>query len=116
MWKASVVVGAFEVLTYALIAIVSMLRAGQGSGVWIPLLPLFWMIASFRLWVILRAADAARDIGSWQFVLIAAIFGFLLCMVFIVSAGNVEWSVYIWVILPVSAHIAAAVLASRGVN
>ena len=113
MWRASVIVGAVEVLTYAGISLVFMARSGQSSGVWIVLAPFFWMILSGRLWVVLRAADAARDIGSWQFVLIAAIFGFLLCMVFITSAGTVDWSIYIWAILPILAHITSALIASR---
>ena len=64
MWKASLIVGAVEVFAYAVIAVVSMVRAGQGSGVWIPLLPVFWLGAAARLWIVLRAAELVREVGT----------------------------------------------------
>lgn len=115
MWKASVVVSAVEVITYAVIAMVAMVRAGSGSGVWLAMLPIFWAILALRLWIVLRAADALADVGSWQFVAIVAMFGFLLSMAFLVVFwGRVDsWKEFSGIVFPTLAHFGSAALACR---
>ena len=113
MWKAAAIVGAVEVVAYSVWAIVSMVRAGQGSGVWIPMLPLFWLILAFRLWTVLRAADMVVDVGSWQFVFVASAFGFVFSLLALVllGSGSSGWEFYKWILCPAAAHLFAAVLA-----
>ena len=115
MWKASLKVGAVEALTYAAIALFFMIRAGQGSGVWIPLLPLIWLILAGRLWLVLRVAGIFSDIGSWRFVVIAGGISLLLIGMVLASdgAGMESWRQYGWIALPVLAQVAAALLACR---
>lgn len=113
MWKAAAIVGAIELFIYAVMAIVAMVRAGSGSGVWIPMLPVFWAILAFRLWIILRIADAFADSGSWQFVIVTAIFGFFLSMILLIFLGarSDSWKYYSPIVLPLMAHISSAALA-----
>jgi hypothetical protein len=114
MWKSAVKVGSIEFFLYAIVVVAPM-TGPQGRGVAIAFLPLFWLVLVGRLWMVLRVADLARAVGSWQFVLIASLLGFVLSVVLftILGVDGAHWASYRWAALPALAHTAAALLACR---
>lgn len=113
MWKASLIVGLVSVLAYSLFIIVAMIHGGGGSGVWIPLIPLFWLFAALGLWALLRVASLFADTGSLQFVAFVAVISFFLWLfLYAYMGGRTDsWYEYRWLPYAIAPHICSAFLA-----
>jgi hypothetical protein len=115
MFRAAAITAVIEMLLCFVLLLVSMAKAGQGSGVFIVLFPFIWLVLALRLWVGLAVASALAPDGAAHFLVAAGAVG-LLSTVFVVLIlyGNVkEWS-SMWVFAPsIFAHIVAAILVLR---
>ena len=64
VWRYCVVLALLETVALAAMVLYAMMRNGDGSGVWIPFLPLLWLALSLWFWVfhrLLAALMAPKD-------------------------------------------------------
>ena len=115
MFRAAGFTAVVELLLYVSVSVIDMLKAGQGSGVWLLVLPFLWLVLALRLWVGLWVASALAADGGAQFVVAAGAVG-LLSTVFLaltLSGDVTQWS-GMWVFAPsLLAHVVAAMLVLR---
>ena len=115
MFRQAANVAILELALYTAIAAVSMVKAGQGSGVFIVFLPVLWFVLAVRLWAGLWIASALSPESGVQFLVAATAIG-LISTIFVslLVAGNIqEWS-GAWIFVPsLLAHVGAALLVLR---
>ena len=115
MFRQAAYIAILELSIYSAIAAVSMVKSGQGSGVFIAFLPVLWLVLAVRLWVGLWIASALAPQGGVQFVVAATAIGLLsTILVSLLLAGNIqEWG-NTWIFAPsLLAHVGAALLVLR---
>lgn len=122
MWKASKLVALAEVISYSCFILWSMIRAGSGSGVWIPLIPIGWFITAISLWIPLRLATfltfsqpgfSFRNKAGFGGA--AMIICIVMSFVFLVLAGfnNTTHRYFIWVTFQLIWQLIAVLLSIK---
>lgn len=123
MWIASMLVALAEVILYSGLTLWLMLRAGSGTGVWIPMIPFGWFAFAIFLWIPMRLAQFLMFIQSDSLFENKAIFGcatmvvlLLLGFIFSVLIGfnnSTAKSIYISISLQMIWQLIAVLLAIR---
>jgi hypothetical protein len=70
IWKYSAIIALIETITLAGLVLLAMFRHGDGSGVWIPLIPFLWLALSVRSWVFHKIQTAMMKPISYKYTLV----------------------------------------------
>ena len=73
IWKYSAIVALFETILGTVLVLTAMVKLGNGSGVWIPFLPLIWLALAFRLWLFHKILSLVITPKDWMYVLVTAL-------------------------------------------
>jgi len=96
MWKSCFKTAAIELAIYTAAAFLYMAIHGSASGVFIPLLPILWLVLAVRLWLgvsfAVGIAEARGITYRWGFLVIAIPLGMATSLVLYPFVGF-HWSV-----------------------
>lgn len=70
IWKYSAILALIETITLASLVLFAMFRNGDGSGIWIPFLPLLWLALSIRSWVFHKIQTAIMKPRNYKYTLV----------------------------------------------
>ena len=112
MFRSASKVALLEIIIYVSFVMWAMMRPGNATGVWIPLVPFFWLLLAFRLWIGLRIADAFAPVGDdLRFYAVLLLIS-LICGAFwwSIAGNNGSWMIHLF---NIPAFLLSGVLARK---